>query len=489
MDTAGASRDAQTKFTQWVMWIVIIALTVFCLMRYFLRPTFWLDEAFIASSLRDPSPHSIFSTLAYGQYFPRLYLSGIALLRSIFGYHNSVLRLLPSLCFVAGTFVWARLLAQRSEVYRSLALFGAALLLGSGFWLDQAIQLKQYTFDVVLALVPFLLADSFYEETLAEGKRPLRLALLALPCCLSYTFPFALAARIGGWYFDYARRKNWRLRPSSICILLATILLGLTSIYLTDHRFNFKDSAAYFSYWHDCILKYKLQEGGALKLLAKFLWGWHSHTPLVTVGLVPLQILGVYSVIIRWWRKEESSWGARSLGSLLLLLLVIVASALLNYPICAGRAVLFTQIHTQILAIEGALFFLYRWPGRKLLFHLFVGLVICFSMFEYVQQIRAEPAENLSEVIKLLDPEISNTLWIHPCSVAQATSLPGELPIQNILLGNEEQLPPQGQRVWVLWSHMGDRFCRGRLERIRHQAKFWQTIHEDSESGLALVEF
>ena len=93
-----------------------------------------------------------------------------------------------------------------------------------------------------------------------------------------------------------------------------------------------------------------------LRLLAKFLWGWHGRMSLVTAFVVPLQMLGVYSVLSRRRsavvNANEAEWGSRSLGSLCLLGGAVLASVLVSLPICAGRVVLFAQIHTQILAIE-----------------------------------------------------------------------------------------------------------------------------------------
>lgn len=63
--------------------------------RYAYQPSFWLDEAFVAASLRNPSPHTIFARLEYGQHYPRIYLLCIALLRQAAGYHIWVLRLPP----------------------------------------------------------------------------------------------------------------------------------------------------------------------------------------------------------------------------------------------------------------------------------------------------------------------------------------------------------------------------------------------------------
>src|SRR5215216_1248061 len=139
------------------LWMAAAAIIFAGAMRYAMQPSFWLDEAFVAVSLRSPTLHTIFSQLEYGQFFPRIYLLAIAALREFFGYTIWVLRLLPFLSFVLATLLWARLLAKRALVFAVLNLMAAALLIGASFWLDQAIQLKQYTFDVLLALIPFLI--------------------------------------------------------------------------------------------------------------------------------------------------------------------------------------------------------------------------------------------------------------------------------------------------------------------------------------------
>lgn len=478
------------------IWISAGALIAAAAVRYFAQPTFWLDEAFVAVSLKNPSPGVIFARLEYGQYFPRFYLAAIAALTEALGYQIWVLRLLPWLNFVAATALWARLLIKRSQQYGAASLLSAALLAGSILWLDQAIQLKQYTFDVLLALVPFLIGDALLEKVLVKGERKPLLVALALPVFVSYTYPMALGARLLGWYLYQGRSRGWRLSKSAIFILAATVGLAMISIYVTDYRFNFQDSTAYFYYWDDCILRSQLADGffDTTRLIAKFFWGWHSRQPLVTAVLAPLQMLGVYSVIKRWKNRDQgdSVWESRSLGSIVLLGGVMLASVVVNYPICAGRVTLFAQIHTQVLAVEGALFILTRWNRNKTvttIFYILIGVVMFHSIRELVKFARAEPEENLRPVIAQINPEAADIVWVHLCSVAQVRSLPEPLPVSEVLLGAGNEMPPGGKRVWVLWSHMGDVFCHRGLEQLKQQAEFWETVHIGPGRGLALAEF
>jgi hypothetical protein len=478
------------------VWLAGGALIGVAVMRFLQEPSFWLDEAFVALSLRDPSPATIFARLQYGQLFPRVYLAAIALLREAFGYRIWSLRLLPTVSFVVATLFWMRLLVLRSRTSVATSVLAGVLFLGSSFWLDQAIQLKQYSFDVLLALVPFLLDDAFFKDTLFDGKRKLRLAIIALPCLLSYTYPLALGARVLGWYLHEARGSGLRLRASAVSVLSGSVMLALAGVWMTDHRFNLLDGPAYLAYWSDCILRSCLQHNAssAPRLLAKFLWGWHGRQPLMTAGVVPLQILGVYSVIKRLKTgnagANQHRWGSRSVGSLVFLSGTILASALFNYPICAGRAALFTQVHTQILTLEGALF-IHSSRNRiritSVILYIFIGVVLLHSGRDYLRLAKSGPAENLRPLLPEISTEIASTIWVHPCSTAQVRSLPEPLP-GHIVFGTDEPHPPPG-KTWVLWTHLGDESCANSLEQVRLKARSWQLVSEGPGRGLALAEF
>jgi hypothetical protein len=478
------------------VWTAAAALAAAACYRYFQQPTFWLDEAFVAVSLRSPSPQVIFAQLEYGQILPRIYLAAIAILREVFGYRIWSLRLLPFLCFIVGTFLWARLLVKRSRPRAVLGFLAAALLIGATFWLDQAIQLKQYTFDVILALVPFLIDDAFFDKTLVNGKRKTKLLAFALPCILSYTYPFALGARAVGWYGQQARRSGWRLNKTAVLVLGVAVLGALAVLWFTDHRFNIKDNAAYLAYWNDCILAVCLRHepAAAPRLIAKFLWGWHGRQPLVTALLVPLQALGVYSVIRRLKRREmnDPTWGSRSLGSLVLLIGVVLASAFVNYPICAGRTVLFTQIHAQVVAIEGALLLLAaQRRQRAVLIFLWLAIAVVWfhSVGAYARLVLTEPAENLRPVLSLIKAEEADAVLVHPCSVAQVRSLPDPLPVSRVVLATERTRLQPGERMWVLWTHLGNEDCVRELEQLRARSRSWHVVREGPGCGLALAEF
>src|SRR5689334_21647359 len=92
------------------IWAAAVAVIAIAIIRYIQAPSFWLDEAFIAVSVRNRSLSAVFAPLEYVQYFPRLYLAVIVMLRNLLGYQIWSLRLLPSLGYIIATLLWSRLL-------------------------------------------------------------------------------------------------------------------------------------------------------------------------------------------------------------------------------------------------------------------------------------------------------------------------------------------------------------------------------------------
>ena len=280
-------------------------------------------------------------------------------------------------------------------------------------------------------------------------------------------------------------------------MLIVPSAIGMVGIWMTDHRFNQITQATNLAYWNASILKSRFDEGigSGLRLIADFIWGWHHGRlmPLMITVVAPLQALGIYRVISRWKNSApDDGWGSRTLGSLVVLGGAVLASLLVAYPISAGRLVLFTQIHTQILALEGALFIVIYWRRRlSAMIFLFaaLGIVIVYSAHRYVDFIRTEPTENIRPMLSLIKPELANTIFVHPCSVAQVESLPDRLPVERVELDTKRQAPKPGEKAWILWTDMSDVYCVRWLEVTRASASSWQVIHEGPGRGLALAEF
>ena len=471
------------------------AIIAVCAIRYYQQPSFWFDEAWVALSLRNPQIGNLFGRIGRGLYFPRPYLVLIAILRDLFGYRIWALRLLPFLAFTVGTMLWAGLLARRAGRSLILAGLGGALLFGADYWLGESIQVKQYTLDVALALIPFVVGDSVYDEALCGGERRWAGFLLALPCFFSYVYPAALGARLLGWYAVRRKKSIKLLDRGGVLLVTLPALAALVFVWAID----LKNGANLTGYWQDCILGFRIRQGpwSALRLLADYIWGWQygKFNPLFIAILGPLQAAGAWSAISLIARPDRTppgnSWGSRTVGSLIFLFVIALASLAINYPICAGRLVLPAEIHTQILALEGGAVLL-TWLRRRVLVQMFVlaalASVSIYSVHRFVQFTRSAPPEDIRDILPLMKPQVADTVWVEHCSVVQVKALPMALPVSQVIYGSKKGLPPPGSKVWVLWSHM-DEDCSSDLSRVQSGALKWRQVYQGHDLGLALAEF
>jgi hypothetical protein len=137
------------------------------------------------------------------------------------------------------------------------------------------------------------------------------------------------------------------------------------------------------------------------------------------------------------------------------------------------------------------MFVLMSWSTRKtvaLVLCAFIAVVIFHSGRGYIRFLRSEPAENIRPMIPIIAASPAKTLWVHSCSIEQVRTLPDPLPIPEVVDGTN-RMPEPGQKILVLWTHLGSGPCHEELERLRHSARQWQIVHQGPDRGLALAEF
>lgn len=486
--------NSTNKLAQFFIYLAGVLVILVCVIRFIKFPTFWLDEAWVANALQHPSLETIFSRLPNGVIFPRFYLSIIACFCHILGYKIWVLRFFPSLFFILATILWVKFLSKRLNNSFFPSLLASALLISSFYWLEQAIQLKQYSLDVLLALIPFFFDDKFYEDLFSNKQHKIKIIFLSIFCLFSYVYPISLFARILGWYL-YTLKSQFSWPKVSLLFISTSCCIVIT--YFTDHQFNYLDKQAYLRYWHDCVLLLDLDFYKNTSLILKFFCGWYVGRllPLVLAVIIPLQILGLYQILKDWKtisKRTKTAWGSRSLAGLILMVMVLFASMLMTYPICAGRLLLFLQPHFQILILEG-FFLIFSWRTEtksRIFIYLVILIMVPYSAYRYVSFAKEEPWEDLTPILSLINPELSDTLWVEPCSVGQVMSLPNPLPVKNLIAyKTRKNDPPTGKKIWILWTGLGTSDCKNRLNEVKLKSISWQIIYVGSGSGLALAQF
>jgi hypothetical protein len=486
-------------------------LTVICA-RYLHDGSFWIDEASVALSFRDLDFSQVFDRLLSSQSFPRWYFLLIKTARETFGYQTHVLRFFPFVFAIVASVLSLRLL--RSRFGAIPVLFGIAILLNliPTSWFIYSAFVKQYTFDVFLALLPFCLSDEFYERHLRRGESPGMLVLLALPCALSYTYVIPLLGRLAGWFATTSLAAARRpLVEGRAALTLAGAIAGmLACLYVTDLRFTI-DQPGVTNFHSDYILGRDWSRTPLL--LQRLAIGWYTGSTEFSVSTGPpmrfLQFLGVFTVIGiarvafdgfalgRSAPEAPASWGSRSMGSLATICGLILASPIMSYPITEGRMTLFLLVHVQILTLEGLSFVimqLERKKGARLAavpLGLVLGLAIAAGLAPAAWRnasgmlVRDSPS-NIRGVLPKIHEHRGLPLLVTVCSRKQVESLPegvGAVEVQHLdFLPDYERDLPMGQAFLMLNAHETYN-CRRYLRTVAKVATRKQRLSSDYDSA------
>jgi len=478
----------------------ILILGAIGLERYLENPSFWVDEAIVAESLRDFGIREIFGPLGPGgNSFPRIYMLVIQGLKEVFGYETWVLRALPFAFYLAATYLWLRLLALRLEKLPLLAALALALLLLPTSWFAYSVMLKQYTFDVFLSVLLFSIPDRYIDRFLREGRSPWLGILFTLPCALSYTYVISLAGRFAGWYAGGLAQRNFRLAANGVAAFALGAAAASGSLWLTDIRFM---ANSVYGWWATCGLGHDWATTHLL--LDKFVVGWYSglqefpiHGGLPEPQLILLRlalVLGVFHVLRsaagRPLARQPETWGTRSLGALAVALAALAASLIIDYPLCSGRLVLFVLLPLQLLLFEGFAAF-HAWLEddrgfKKLSLGLAVLWIAAIAPYGVMDAYRFTTAHTPDDVRAALgEIESEGPLPVHvmPCIIAGARSLPEGLPAPEVVYSGATPEVPWGQEILILEKnpHAMLPYCFSTHKILQRHAESWERINPTSE--------
>jgi len=405
----------------------------------------WLDEAAIAYNLLNQSAAELFGPYLTGHNFPRLYMALINGAVELFGYHTMVMRLLPFLAFAAGAIAWHRLgyLRFRNRPMLLAVMVLLCLIPGTGF--AYGAMLKQYSLDVLLALVPFLLPDAFFDRHLRQGREKSRLVALPLLALFSFSYLIPLAGRTLGWFLAGLRRGERRLDPSALAVYGGSTALAAAGLWWLDLRHT-TGQPGLLDFWAKCLPTGSPSHDWLL--LDRFVGGWYrGNLPLGSTHALPTELvwlliaamaLGGIEAVRRAATSSPSPtgedlahWGSRSLGALVCIVGTLAAGFIVHYPLCPGRITLFTLFFQQLLIAEG-LWAVGRWLGGgrrvRIGYELaLLGLVLLIMPTAYSSMqhmITRDPPENIRPLLHFLDREPETPVLVASCSNYQIETLP-----------------------------------------------------------------
>jgi hypothetical protein len=476
--------------------------------RFLRDGSFWIDEASVALSFKSLSLSQVFDRLLGSQSFPRWYFLAIRGLQEIFGYQTLILRLLPFAFSIAAAILWLRLF--RLRLARAPELLAVAILLNliPATWFAYSAMLKQYTFDVFVALIPFCLSDAFFERSIREGRRSFRVFLVTALCAFSYTYVIALLGRVGGWYLVGLCRGRWRCSVRGVAVLGAGVALFMASLWITDLQYTV-GQAAVSDFWGSRVIGDDWSR--THRLLNHMVVGWYKGRIEFSVagGLPPSAILvlqlcaglGLFAIARRFARRagiEErppealGAWGSRSVGCLVAILGLVVASYLMTYPVTAGRLTLFVLFPLQMLIVEGLCLLhmeLGRWKvGRFARVAAALLLVAAMSPAAYrnVSGLATRDVEsNFKPLVPYIREDSQLTVLVTACLDSSVRSLPGGLgaPVQYLpLFVKPERDLPLGEEVWLL-NASDSAYCRRLARRLWRLAASAEAYHTEENTA------
>jgi hypothetical protein len=409
---------------------------------------------------------------------------------------------------VGGALLWYRLLLRRFGAEPLLLALGLLLSAGTGTWLVYGVMLKQYSLELLLALVPFTLDDDFYDRTLRRGERRWQVLPLVAIVTLSYSYVIPLLGRVLGWYASGLRTRGTRLSPGPIAIFLCTLGAGAAFLYFVELRHTV-GTAKVLRFWDGCV-----PTGdpiGDWNLFRGTITAWYSpYLPFSRASELPGPIgvalgLAFLAGVVTAGRRSGGArpvertevprrtgpdptpvrpddWQSRSLGCAIAVFGLFAASYVVGFPACPGRLTLFALPLMQILMLDGLA--AARDSMRRVRFGrgVFVaGMVVLLlpvglSAARTLAGLWSDlPYQDVRPLLPFIDERPDLPVVVDPCSKRQLLTLPewrgreGIIQASNNRFRRRRSPLPRSGEYWLVMA--GDDACAGFEARIRDTAE------------------
>ncbi len=238
-------------------WLRLLTIGTLCLfivygiaITFFELKPFWLDEWFIIHNLKNKTAAQLWGPLEMLQQFPRLYLQIVKLVTEPFNFSYTSLHM-PSLVVHSIGLVFCYRLSKRlfnQQVrYRFLWILIYASFSTSVHYF---VQVKQYTMDMLMALVAiWQLAETLEATNLSRARYTLLCILSLVVPYFSYTYPICYAPVVLIFLLSAPNKKTLLSRGFPILLTLASIAI----FYVKDVSQVMSDQGMQ-NYWKEYLL-------------------------------------------------------------------------------------------------------------------------------------------------------------------------------------------------------------------------------------------
>lgn len=326
-----------------LLFIILLGI-ILRLSQYLFNRSLWLDEAYLSLNIINKSFSELFQPLDYWQRAPTGFLLLEKTLVELFGSSEYVLRLLPLICGIVSLILFYKV-AERYIQGKSLPI-ALAFFAISGSLIYYSAEVKQYSIDVAVALLLYLITLHVQEIEFKTW----RTVLYAIICALSIWFSFAAVFVLVGIgltiTLTYVARKQWHLvtRSSIICLIWSLSIVGF--YFLSVANADNIDVVKYWSEEKNSFMPFPPLSPSELKwFFDTFIAIFKNPLNFSLPGLAAFTF--ILGVITKYINKKGDVF--------ILLLPVIIAlltSGLRMYPF-SGRLLLFTVPVFLIFIAEG----------------------------------------------------------------------------------------------------------------------------------------
>ncbi|NES06344.1 MAG: hypothetical protein F6K22_28120, partial [Okeania sp. SIO2F4] len=377
--------DFQFLFDKPILPFLIIAFGVAMrLIQYLANRSLWADEAVLALNIVNRSYLELLQPLDYDQGAPIGFLMVEKLAVQILGNNEYALRLFPLICGVGSLFVFYEL--AKKWIPKSAIPIGLILFASLGYLVYYSAEVKQYSSDVAIALLLYLLLLPLVQQKLNLGQIIKYSLVGAIAIWFSHPSIFILAS-IGGsallinfWHKDLSKVKK-------LLLIYSVWILSFVMFYFVSLR-NLTGNETLTTSWGDGFPGSPFDIIWMLDAFGKFFYKPLGFSKWVDGLAILAFLVGCLSC---WLSRKKILF-------LLLspLFMTFLASFLHQYPF-RSRLVLFLTPFVIFLIAEGGSFILTKSKSRP------IKIISIFLIILLLRQPLAKAIDLIEEPLNYSD--------------------------------------------------------------------------------------
>lgn len=448
--------------SKWLPWAIICFGIVLRLYHYLANRSLWLDEAALALGILNTPFSQLIKPLYNGQAAPIGFLMVERLIINLFGSSEYALRLFPLLCGIVALplfYIVAKAYIQSKAVLIALFLFAFCPSL-----IYYSSEVKQYSTDVVIVLLLYVVAISIYNrERLTIPHVALFGVIGAIAIWLSHPSIFVLISIAIVLAYSSLRGREY-VKFGSLSIISSIWALSFIASYLISLQ-NLSGNQGLLNYWSTAFMPLppsSISDAGWF--ISTFFGIFKNPVGLYLSGLAALSFLaGCISI---YSEKKETF--------LLLIspiLLTLLASGFHKYPF-SGRLLLFIVPAVLLLVAEGAELIRSKISSHNtaVLGIIFIGLLLLYPVaITSYHLLEPHYKEEIKPVIEYVreNPQDGDVLYIYYGAVPafeyysakygyDANDYIGGVSSRDNLSNyiNDLDKLRGNRRVWIIFSHV-----------------------------------